>query len=108
MLQVHFRETPRNRTQLGKFPRSGLLRMQMPVARVVLRRKHRTTCRTTNGVVRERDEAPVEDRVRTQATDRDRLAVTRIAIELGLRARVVVEVVEERSRRARQLELLRH
>src|ERR1051325_1892145 len=55
-----------------------------------------------DGVVRERDEAPVEDRVGAEPADGDGLAVAGVAIEAGLRAGVFFEVVGGRARGGRE------
>src|SRR6476646_4990297 len=83
------------------------LRGQIPLGAQKLRGQHRTTCCTTQRIVREPDELPVEHAIGAQTAERDRLAGTVVAIESRLRASVVVAIDQEWPRRARQSELLR-
>src|SRR5512146_1133923 len=83
------------------------LRLEVTLGREQLGGQHRPTRRAADRVVREAHEPVVEERVGPQAPDRDALPVARVAIELRLRAGVVLEVGQERLRRAREAELLR-
>jgi len=59
---------------------AALLPLDVTLPRQQLGRQHGPARRAAHGVVGKRDEAPVEERVRTKAADRDGLAVARVAI----------------------------
>src|SRR5438128_257852 len=87
-------------------PNRRSLLLDVPVGGQQLGGQDRAARRAANRVVRQRDEAVVEHHVRSEAADADPHAIAEIAIEPRLRARIVLEVRQERLRRARQSELL--
>ena len=80
--------------------------VQISLCAEQLRHQDRTARRAAQGIVGEADKLDVILRIRTQTADGDRHAVLQVAVQAGLRAVVLAEVVQELLGCARQLELL--